>query len=115
MKLEHEKSGNTVVLHIVGRIDASSAPELEKEVSALIGRGDGSIVLDLAQVDYVSSAGLRVFLIAVRALAAESRSFALAAVNADVMEVVTLTGFQRILTIYDTLEAALEASPGESG
>ena len=115
MKFEHQKSGTTDVLHIEGRIDAGSAPQLEKEVSALIGRGHGSVVLDLARVDYVSSAGLRVFLIAFKALAEQSRGFALAALNADVMGVVKLTGFHQILTIRDTLDAALDAVPAGNG
>ena len=107
MKLTHERSGSADVLRIEGRINAGSAPELEKEVLALVERGEGSVVLELARVDYVSSAGLRVFLTAVRALAGGSRGFALAAPTPDVMEVIKLTGFHRVLTIRDSVEAAL--------
>ncbi len=109
MKLEQENFSNADVLHIDGRIDASSAPVLQKEITSLIEESDGSIVLDLADVDYVSSAGLRVFLMAVKVLANESRGFALAALNADVMDVVNLTGFHQVLTVRDTVEDALQA------
>ena len=95
------------MLRIEGRINAGSAPELEKEVLALVEHGEGSLVLDLAQVDYISSAGLRVFLTAVKELAGRSRNFALAAPSPDVLDVVKLTGFHQILTIRDSLEAAL--------
>lgn len=107
MKIAHERSGTTDVLHAEGRIDASSAPDLEAELLELIESGENSVVFDLEQVDYISSAGLRVLLIAVKTLASESRKFALAAPNDDVMNVIRMTGFDKILTVGETLGLAL--------
>jgi anti-anti-sigma factor len=107
VNIAHERLGTTDVLHVAGRIDASSAPELEAELMSRVDAGDSSIIFNLADVDYISSAGLRVLLLGVKTLAAKNRKFALAAPNDDVMNVVKMTGFDKILAVHGTLEQAL--------
>ncbi|MEM9764604.1 MAG: STAS domain-containing protein [Pseudomonadota bacterium] len=108
MNIDHTRRGATDVLSITGRIDTTTAPQLEKALMSTINAGQGSVVLDLANVEYVSSAGLRVFLLGVKAMAGAARRFTLAAVSRDVLDVINLTGFQRVLTLAETVDAACE-------
>lgn len=106
MNIDHSRHGAIDVLSISGRIDTTTAPQLEKVLISTIDAGEGGVVLDLAQVEYVSSAGLRVFLLGVKAMTGAGRRFTLAAVTQDVLDVINLTGFQRVLTLADTVDAA---------
>lgn len=110
MRMSHSRLNTADIMTVEGRVDASTSKDLEDAVLALVRSGDGSIVLDFADVDYISSAGLRVLLVCLRALTEEGRDLALASVNPDVMDVVTLTGFDKLLICYDGLEDALAAA-----
>lgn len=107
MRTTNDRSGSTDILHVEGRIDATSSPELERQLLEVSKDGQGAVLLDFSGVDYVSSAGLRVLLVGVKALAGSPRSLAVAGAREDVMDVIQLTGFHRILTIYGSLENAL--------
>ena len=80
-----------------GRIDTLSAPEFEKKVGEIID-GVSELVLDMAKVEYVSSAGLRVIL-KVQKLMLRQGKMKLTNVNESVMEVFEITGFSDILCI----------------
>ena len=80
-----------------GRLDTTTAPELEKEIGASLD-GLTSLTLDMADLSYVSSAGLRVLLSAQKAMAKQG-SMTVCNVNETVMEIFEVTGFSDILTI----------------
>jgi anti-anti-sigma factor len=108
MKLVLSNTDTADIVRVSGRIDATTSGELDATVHGLVDNGRGPVVLDFAEVDYISSAGLRVLLIALRALSAKGRKLALAALNPDVMDVVRLTGFDRLLNCYGDVDGALE-------
>ncbi len=112
MKTTQYSTDSGDVVQIEGRVDASTAKELETAVMAAVGSGDGLLVLDMEAVDYISSAGLRVLLIALKALAAKGRRLALAALNPDVLDVVKLTGFDKLLDCHDSVDAAMAGAAG---
>lgn len=93
MKIEKKVDGGRLTLAIEGRIDTVTAPELE---SAIVLDGVEEIVFDLANVDYISSAGLRVLLSAQKKMAGKSMKIANA--RPPVMEVFDITGFSSIFT-----------------
>ena len=110
MNITNSCKGSTDVIHIEGRVDASTSKDLEDAVMALVKNGSGAVVLDFTEVDYISSAGLRVLLVGLKALSAGDRRFALASLNPDVMDVVKLTGFDKLLDCYDGLDAAVAST-----
>jgi anti-anti-sigma factor len=87
------------VLSPAGRIDAATAPVLEGEISRAIEEGHRKIVVDLSNVDYMSSAGLRVLLAAMKRLKKLDGNLVLCSMKPMVREVFDLTGFSRIFTI----------------
>jgi anti-anti-sigma factor len=106
MEIVDADGGAAVVARPEGRLDNATAPELEPRLLALLAPG-ARVVLDLAAVTYVSSAGLRVLLKAAKQARARQAGFALAAPRAAVREVLEVSGFDRIMAIHPSRAAAL--------
>ena len=97
MNIRKTKTGNELVISPEGRLDTLTAPELEKELqSSLIGIT--SLTLDLENLEYISSAGLRVLLSAQKIMN-RSGEMKVCHVNEIVMEIFEVTGFSHILNI----------------
>lgn len=96
MTISKNAEASKLTLVIEGRIDTTTAPELEKEIDAIADVTE--LVLDFAGVEYISSAGLRVVLKAQKMMN-QAGKMKLINVNDDVMDVFDITGFIDILTI----------------
>ena len=97
MEIYRETLGSTLCLTLSGRLDTSTAPQLETEIRNSI-EGITKLELNFAEVDYVSSAGLRVLLAAQKTMQKQGELI-LKNVPEAVMEVLEITGFVDILTI----------------
>ena len=97
MTIEKTMNGAAVALKIVGRLDTTTAPELEATIDSCAA-GIKELVLDCSALEYVSSAGLRVILKAQK-LMNDQGQMKLTHVNETIMEVFDITGFADILTI----------------
>ena len=97
MTIEKTVTGASVALKIIGRLDTTTAPELEATIDGCAA-GITELVLDCSALEYVSSAGLRVILKAQKLMNAQG-SMKLVHVNETIMEVFDITGFADILTI----------------
>ena len=97
MTINIEKNNGVTVIKLDGRLDTTTAPELEKAIN---NEGDAlkSLVLDFSGVDYISSAGLRVLLTAQKKMNVQG-SMELVGVNDAVMDIFEMTGFADILVI----------------
>ena len=97
MTIEKKINGEEVTLIVSGRLDTQTAPEFENELDAVLP-GIKELTFDMTNLEYVSSAGLRVILKAQKAMNAQG-SMKLTGVNDSIMEVFDITGFLDILTI----------------
>ena len=97
MTIEKNINGAAAILKIVGRLDTSTAPELEATIDGCAA-GIKELVLDCSALEYVSSAGLRVILKTQKLMNAQG-AMKLTHVNESIMEVFDITGFADILTI----------------
>ena len=97
MTLEIKKNADEIVLEVSGRIDAVTAPALEKEINENLD-GIKNLVFDLKSLEYISSAGLRV-LLSTQKKVQQIGNMKLKNVCEEVMEVLEMTGFADILTI----------------
>lgn len=97
MTIEKKIENENVTLTISGRLDTTTAPELEKTLDNVLD-GTKELVFDMTNLEYISSAGLRVILKAQKAMNAQG-SMKLIGVNDSIMEVFDITGFLDILTI----------------
>ena len=95
--VEKKSEGNNVTLVLSGRLDTSTAPGLEEEVKTGL-EGTEDLVFDLTELDYISSAGLRVLLSALKKMQKQG-SMKITNPNESVMEVFEVTGFSDVMTI----------------
>ncbi len=105
---------DTIVVAPAGRIDHSSAAALEAALAPMLDQAAarrGALVLDLSGVEYISSVGLRVLMVAARQLQARQAKLSVAALQSVVAEIFTISRFDKVLVVCATLEDALtEAS-----
>ncbi len=99
MTINTNKNGTSLTVTICGRLDTTTAPELEKSLSADLG-GITELTLDFAELEYISSAGLRVILSLQKTMNKQGK-MVLTHVSENVMEVFDITGFSDILTFED--------------
>ena len=97
MNINIEKNEESTVLKLEGRLDTTTAPELEQVINNE-GEVLKNLVLDFGKINYISSAGLRVILGAQKKMNAQG-SMELINVSKDVMEIFEMTGFADILVI----------------
>lgn len=105
MEVHESRIGNMLVMRIVGRVDSSVAKDLETKVHDVIAR-DSRIIVDLAAMDYVSSAGLRLFLMLAKGARANRQRLALCAMRPEIDEIFDLGGIKELFEIYDTIDNA---------
>lgn len=98
MEIKLEKNGSTMLVALKGRLDSVSSPEMEKEV---VGNLDNinNLTLDLKDLSYMSSAGLRVVLTCQKKINAVAGTMVVKNVNEMIMDIFEATGFSDILTI----------------
>lgn len=97
-----------IILRLEGRIDAATAPILDRKISSLIDEKHNQLALDFSQVDYLSSAGMRVLLAMSKKMHLKQGVFVLFSVSTEVEEVLKMAGFDRILRIFPTEKEALQ-------
>lgn len=99
--------GGKTVLSINGRIDTSTATELEQAINKEIGLGKRQILLDFSRVSYISSSGLRVLLATAKKLKNPGDKFGICSLSPEVLKVLRLAGFTSIFSIYSSEGEAL--------
>jgi|SRR5580698_1724305 stage II sporulation protein AA (anti-sigma F factor antagonist) len=107
MQVSLEYLPDILVIALVGRLDTASAPEFDAELASILAEPKSNILLDLAGVTYISSAGLRSILQLVKHTAANNGRVGICAAPPHIMEVVEMSGFPSLLDIYPDRAAAL--------
>ncbi|MCI8783081.1 MAG: STAS domain-containing protein [Dorea sp.] len=97
MNITKNQNGNQLCLSLEGRLDTTTAPELEKVIKSSLD-GVTELTIDMGSLDYLSSAGLRVLLGAQKTMNKQG-SMKVIHVNETIMEIFDVTGFADILTI----------------
>ena len=100
MDIVKKKAGTELEVKVSGRLDTNTAPDLESSVTPDL-KTCKKLVLELSELDYISSAGLRVVLTFYKSLSAEGKSMVVKHVNDEVMEVFDMTGFSSFLVFEE--------------
>ena len=98
MQVTENKEGDVICLAVEGNVDTVTAPELQKNVLTAFQKSK-HVVIDIEKVPYMSSAGLRVFLIGQKTATSKGGSMKVCHVSDTVMQVLKMSGFAQILTI----------------
>jgi len=108
---------DTLVVAPSGRIDHRSAADLEATLLPLLSGSaerKGTVVLDFSGVEYISSVGLRVLMIAARQMRAAQAQLSVAALQSVVAEIFTISRFDKVLVVHATLGDALAQASDEA-
>lgn len=108
MEIKFEEINEVSVVSISGSLDTNTAPEAETTINNMIDDGKNKIVIDLENTEYVSSAGLRVFLGTAKKLMGVGGAVKLSTPNDVVMEILEMSGFTSILDVRKTKTDAID-------
>jgi anti-sigma B factor antagonist len=111
--IKPEDNPDVSVISVKGYVDTTTSTELEESLKRLLNKGQYDIVIDLGNVNYISSAGWGIFISEIKEIRENGGDLKLAAMIGDVYEVFELLEFQTILESFDTVEEAV-GSFGES-
>ncbi len=109
MEITEEKRGGVMLIGLRGRLDAVTSPSVEKKLLALVAEGDVRIALDLSELSYISSLGLRVLMTVAKQVQTGGGKLALAALSDTVHEIFKIAGFTELFSVYQTLDEAATA------
>ncbi|MDD4617315.1 MAG: STAS domain-containing protein, partial [Alphaproteobacteria bacterium] len=92
MEIKEIRKESIMILEVVGRLDASTSPALEQKFLSLLEKGNNDLVVDFSQLQYISSAGLRILLLAAKRTSASGGRLALCALTDSIREVFEISG-----------------------
>jgi anti-sigma B factor antagonist len=107
MEIIENQKEDVSIFKLNGRLDSNTSPALEKKLVAAIENGTRNMVIDFENLDYISSAGLRIILKTTKDLKRTDGQIVLCAMQDYVREVFEIAGFDTFLPIFSTVEEAL--------
>jgi len=112
METSVEQRGDVTTVHISGSVDGFTADNLQQVFSNEVETGHHNLVADFGEVEYTSSAGLRVLLGTMKDARSHGGDLRLASPRPEVLKVLDLSGFTSILAVFDTVDDAAESFGG---
>ncbi len=103
-----ERDGSALVMIPIGRLDSANARSFESIVTDRIGNGEQHLIVDFSRLTFISSSGMRVLLIAAKKLHASEGKIVLCSMQDHIEEVFRISGFDQIIPIRNSRQAALE-------
>lgn len=107
MKLEVKTIGDHTVVAVEGRLDTTQSDKFEKQMSEIVSSGSNQILVDCEKLEYISSSGLRVFLMAQKKMMAGSGALKICSLQPVIKEIFEVSGFTMIFSIFPDIETAL--------
>jgi anti-anti-sigma factor len=107
MNISTSTADGVTVVVFEGSLDTNTAPDAQSRFEELVGEGATKLVVDFEALDYISSTGLRVLLATAKRLRSAGGSLRLCALNETVAEVFEISGFDTILSVFESRDAAL--------
>jgi anti-sigma B factor antagonist len=108
MELYEEKAENCVIVGISGRLDTTNYNVLEQRLMNLIDGGQDRILVECSKMDYVSSSGLRILLMALKKISLAKGKFVLCGLQENIREIFEISGFTSIFEIHPGKSEALK-------
>src|SRR5208337_688793 len=107
VNIERVQVGSKVVLHVAGRMDADNAVQFEQQCESCISEGVTSLIIDLGDLRYISSMGLRSFVLFSQKLREKGGELRICRMNGLVQQVFEITRLNQVLVLHDSVESAL--------
>lgn len=113
MQIKEDKLDDAMVVTVTEHLDSATSSIFESRLLGLVDRGERRIVVDCGALDYVNSAGLKVFLLAAKRLEPLGGKLVLCALAPSVLMIFEMIGFTRIMKIVSSREEALRVLRGD--
>ncbi|MCH7409564.1 STAS domain-containing protein [Belliella sp. DSM 111904] len=107
LKIETKHDSNFTTLHLIGEVDASNSVELDEHISGLVDSGVQKILVDGSALEYISSAGLGVFMSYIEDFQEKNISLVIFGLNERVYQVFRILGLDQLIQIKSDKEEAL--------
>ncbi len=114
MQIKEDKQAEVLILAVSEHLDTATSTIFESRLLGLVDRGERKIVVDCSALEYVNSAGLKVFLLAAKRLEPLGGKLVLCALAPTVLMIFEMIGFTRIMKIVPTLAEALRILQGDA-
>ena len=117
MNVTSRRYANAVVVHVAGRLDQDTCEAFRGDILRFVedaALGGGAVVLDLSALEYVSSAGLRCFMLASRQAKAQRGRIFVAALQPMVAEIFAISHFNLVFQVFPSVKEALAAVSSEA-
>jgi anti-sigma B factor antagonist len=108
MEITKEKRNGITCLRIEGNLDASNSSIAEKSIRDAIDAEGANLIINLSELQYISSAGLRVILVVAKDIKTKSGKIVLCSMTESVKKVFDISGFTSIFDLQENIEAALK-------
>ena len=112
MEITERKVGDVCIVSVTGRLDSGSSESFAQRLHHLIDGGERRLVIDGEKLEYISSTGLRVLLVAAKRLKAVDGTIVLSSLRPHILEVFEIAGFKSIFPIYGNVDEAAQHSSG---
>ena len=112
MEISTELRGEVLIARAQDRIDGANAREFQEALQAVVDEHNVAMVLDMEDLTYISSAGLRVILLIARVLQRDNKSLSLCSLSGPVREIFEISGFDKIIQIHDSQADAVASMGG---
>lgn len=96
MEVKIENNGNTIIAKIIGRLDTVNASQFEKDIASILQGDMADVILDCSEFDYISSSGLRQFLVLQKTATAKKGKLRIQNMKEDIKKVFDITGFTQL-------------------
>ncbi|MXY31745.1 MAG: STAS domain-containing protein [Gammaproteobacteria bacterium] len=108
LKVSWERMNGVLIASPAGRVDSVNSVAFREALVSEVPAGERALLLDLRDLSYMSSAGLSVLLVLAKRFRGSGKAMGMCGLPAAIAAVVTLSGFDKIIPVYDTRDAALE-------
>ena len=108
MEINEQKTDQCVIIGITGRLDTTNYSMLEKKLMELIDSHHDKILVECSKMDYISSSGLRILLMALKKITLMKGKFALCGLQENIHEIFEISGFTSIFEIHSSREDAVK-------
>ena len=108
MTIATKDQGEIKIIYIPGQLDTNTSPDVQQQLELIIQEGSQKLLVNLEDLSYISSAGLRMLLVTVKHLKSSGGKFRICCLNEMAQEAFYVSGFNNILDVYSTEEEALK-------
>lgn len=109
MEITKEILSNQAIVKLTGRLDTTNYNKLDSELDSLMNEGQVKLLIDCTDLNYISSSGLRVFLVYLKRVKSSEGSLSIFGMQPMIEEIFRISGFTSLFTIHSTREEALAA------